>query len=191
MISTFTAYLRERFRPSIFGPATALLVTAALWATSTTRTRAMILESVAIAVLLLLQFRLWDDLEDRERDRAAHPDRVLVRGLLAPFRRALAALGLTNVALFAAIDSRAALTGLIVLDLTFWLAYRQLRPRLRDNFWRFQVLLLKYPAFVGLIAVGIGTPLPDRLAAAALAVYASACAYEFLHDRQPVLGASL
>jgi hypothetical protein len=80
---------------------------------------------------------------------------------------------------------------LIVLDLAFWLAYRRIRPRLRDSFWRFQVLLLKYPAFVGLIAVGIGTPLPDRLAAAALAVYASACAYEFLHDRQPVLGASL
>ena len=184
MIRDFTAYLRERFRPSIFGPTTALLVTAALWATGATRTSAMMLESVGLAALLLLQFRLWDDLEDRERDLAAYPDRVLVRGLPAPFRRALAALGLTNVALLGATGSRAALVGLMVLDLAFWVAYRRMRPRLSDGVWRFQVLLLKYPALVGLLAAAIGTPLPGRLAVAALATYASACVYEILHNRQ-------
>jgi hypothetical protein len=189
MIRDFGAYLRERFRLSIFGPAIALHVTGALWANGAAPEPAAILYCAGLATLLLLQFRLWDDLEDRERDRAAHPDRVLVCASPSPFRRLLAALCLVNVALMAATGSRSAPGGLALLNLAFWLAYRRMRPRLPDFVWRFQVLLFKYPAFVGLLAAAIGTPLSGRSIAAALAVYATACAYEVLHDRRIQIGA--
>ena len=35
------------------------------------------------ALLLLAQFRIWDDIADRLQDAIAHPDRVLVRATLS------------------------------------------------------------------------------------------------------------
>jgi hypothetical protein len=183
----FLAYLRERVRLAIYGPAVALHVAAALWATATRPTPASLARPVSLAVLLLLQFRLWDDLEDRERDRAAHPDRVLVRSQAAPFRLVLNALAIGNLALFAMAGSVAAVAGLAVLDLAFWLAYWRLRPQVPESVWRFHVLLVKYPAFVGLLALTTGALTAGRLLAAALLVYACACAYEAVHDRRALL----
>ena len=34
---------------------------------------------LALALALVMTFRIWDDLMDRERDRMKHPDRVVVR----------------------------------------------------------------------------------------------------------------
>lgn len=187
MTRLFVAYLRERVRPAIYGPAVALHVAAALWATATRPTPASLARPVGLAVLLLLQFRLWDDLEDRERDRAVDPDRVLVRSQAAPFRFVLNALAIGNLALCAIVGSVAAVTGVAVLDLTFWLAYRRLRPRVPEGVWRFHVVLVKYPAFVGLLAMTTGALTAGRLLAAALLVYACACAHEAVHDRRALV----
>lgn len=187
MTRLFVAYLRERVRLAIYGPAVALHVAAALWTTATRPTPASLARPVSLAVMLLLQFRLWDDLEDRERDRSVHPDRVLVRSQAAPFRVVLSALTIGNLALFAIVGSGAALAGLAALDLAFWLAYRRLRPRVPESVWRFHVVLVKYPAFVSLLATMTGAQTKGRLLAAALLVYACACAYEAVHDRRALL----
>src|SRR4051812_8921463 len=43
------------------------------------------LASVRVA-LLVLAFRIWDDLADREHDRRTHPERIMLRsGVTAPF----------------------------------------------------------------------------------------------------------
>jgi hypothetical protein len=188
MISVFAAYLRERFRFAVFGPAIASLVAAALWVNGNTPQLTTIVRCTGLAALLLLQFRLWDDLEDRESDQAAHPSRVLVCTSAAPFEFALAVLGCTNVALIAAIAPPLAIACLMVLYFAFWLAYRWLRPRIPNFVWRFQILLLKYPAFVVLLAAATGSAQSTRLITAMVATYASACAYEVLHNKRDALG---
>ena len=184
----FAAYAAERFRPAVFLPAIALHVLLALWAAGAEPTPRGLAAAAGVATLLLLQFRLWDDLEDRDRDRAAHPERVLASTTPAPFRRALVAIGLGNLVALAAAQTAAALTGLIVLDFAFFAAYR-LRARAPDHVWRFGVLLVKYPVFVGLVAAAAGAPRTLRLALAMAAMYAAAGVYEACHDRRRTTGA--
>ena len=187
MTRLFIAYLRERFPLAIYGLAIALHVAAALWATTTRPTLVSLARPVGFAALLLLQFRLWDDLDDRERDRAIHPDRVLVRSAPAPFRLALVALAIGNLTFLAIAGQVATTAGVALLDLAFWLAYRRLRPGVAESVWRFSVLLVKYPAFVVLLATTGGALAPDRLLVAVLGVYACACAYEALHDNRTLM----
>ncbi len=188
MTRLFAAYLVERFRPVVFLPAIALQLLLALGAVGAAPTPARLVPAAALATLLLLQFRLWDDLEDRHRDRVTHPERILVCASPAPFRRALAAIGLGNLVLCAAAPSAGALAGLVLLDAAFAAAYR-LRTRVSDHVWRFRVLLLKYPIFVGLIATTSGDPRPFHLALAMALMYAAACGHEAYHDRAGTIGA--
>jgi hypothetical protein len=191
MLETFAAYLRERFKPAIFGPAALVHTTAAAWAAGTSLGVVSIAATFGLALVLLLQFRLWDDLEDRERDRRLHPSRVLVRANPAPFRYACGLLAAANILLLVVAGSRGAVQGLACLNLFFWIAYGPVRGRLPDRIWRFQVLLIKYPVLVGVLATALGAPIRLRLFTAAVAVYVCACAYEALHDRQIPLGATL
>ena len=188
MTRLFAAYLVERFRPAVFIPAIALHLMLALWAAGAEPTAARLAAAAGLAALLLLQFRLWDDLEDRHRDRATHPERVLVVASPTPFRLALTVLGAANLVVLGAAPSAAAPAALAVLDIAFFAAYR-LRARVSDRFWRFCVLLAKYPAFVGLIAVATGAPRACRLALAMAAMYAAASGYEAHHDRHKESGA--
>lgn len=183
----FAAYLAERFHPAVFVPAIALHAVLALWAAEAEPTAARLAAAAGLVAPLLLQFRLWDDLEDRDRDRAAHPERVLVAAPPAPFRRALLAIGLGNLIVIAAAPAAATLSAaapaaLAVLDVVFFAAYR-LRARVSDRFWRFGVLLSKYPAFIGIVAMAAGAARAPRLALAMAAMYAAANGYEALHDR--------
>ena len=196
MTRLFAAYLAERFHPAVFVPAIALHVVLALWAAEAGPTAARLAAAAGLATLLLLQFRLWDDLEDRDRDRGAHPERVVVLAPPAPFRRALVVLGLGSFAALAAVAAAtptaaaptAAAAALAVLDVVFFAAYR-LRTHVSDRVWRFGVLLSKYPVLVSLIAVAAGAPRAPRLALAMAAMYAAASGYEALHDRRMRSGA--
>ena len=190
MMRLFAAYLRERFRPAIFIPAIVLHTVAALWANGIAPAPGIIIQSAGLIMLLMLQFRLWDDLEDREHDRTAHPERVVVRVDAKPFWRAVAALAALTMALLAARGSHAALAEMALLNVFFCIAYRAIRPRVPDFAWRFHILLLKYPAFVVLIATMNGAAPAERLTFAAFVIYGCACAYEALHNRRVVLGAT-
>jgi hypothetical protein len=182
-----TAYLRERFPLRMFGSAAIGIVAAAGWASRVTPTPATLIRATAFSALLLLQFRLWDDLEDRAHDSVAHPERLLVRAPAAPYRRALMCLALANVAL-CGIDVWPAAVEVALLDLVFYFAYRRTRRRTPNGVWRFVILLIKYPAFVVVLATFLGAPQPGRLAAAALAAYATACGYEALHGSRLFAG---
>ena len=141
----------------------------------------VVAQACVTIALLVLQFRLWDDLEDRDRDRVAHPERVLVRSRPAPFWRVLAGLAIGNVIL-ASFWSPGAAAGLAILNLAFWAAYRQMRPRVSDRAWCFILLPAKYPAFVWITAGTIGSPVSERVLPGLMFMWACAYWYEALHN---------
>jgi hypothetical protein len=183
----FTTYLRERFPLRIFGLAAIGIVTAAGWAGTATPAPGTLVYTTALSALLLLQFRLWDDLEDRAHDRTMHPERLLVRTPATPYRRALVGLALANVAL-CGLEGGSAAIEVALLDLVFYLAYRRTRRLVSAGVWRYSILLIKYPAFVVVLAALIGAPQRARLAVAALAAYSTACGYETIHGRRRCTG---
>ena len=171
------AYWRERFTPGRFVPAAVLLAMAATatsggggadWAIGT-----------GVALSLIAQFRLWDDLADRGRDRHTHPTRVLVTASATwPFVVQAIALAAINVALLSALEGAAAVRLLLALNAAA-AAYYVFRPPHR-TFGSDLVLLAKYPAFVLMLAGA--DPRPGRLWLALALTYAAACAFEIWHD---------
>jgi hypothetical protein len=135
-----------------------------------------------LAATLVAQFRLWDDLADRERDRREHPDRILPRATsLVPFHVLLAAAFAANVGLLVAFRPVWTVVLFLALNAVLLAWYGRLRGWVNRPRVHSLVLLLKYPAFVVLLA-GVATL---RLLAAAALVYLILCVYEFLHDLRP------
>ena len=182
-------YLAERVRPAVFLPALAGLWLAAVWAAGGSPGAGRSALSFALLGCALLQFRLWDDIEDLAHDRRAHPDRVLARAPSGPFRWLLGVLTIAALAIAAA-SGPAVLGTLCALDLMFLAAYRLVRPRVADGVWRYPLLLSKYPAFALVTAMAAGAVAdPARIVAVMAAVFAGACLYEALHDRRRPAGA--
>jgi hypothetical protein len=138
----------------------------------------------ALAAALILQFRLWDDLSDREHDRRTHPERVLPRARsLAPFQALLgAAAGLSLLLLGTAPADGARLTAFLALSGGL-LAWYRWRPSAGPTLGGAHLTLARYPVFVYLLT-GAGRELDTpRLLLAMGAVYLSFGTYELLHDR--------
>jgi hypothetical protein len=173
-----TRYWIERFPLYLFLPTAALLALAAQATVSPDAMRWA--RETAVALLLLAQFRLWDDIADRERDRVAHPGRTLIQAPgAAPFVLACLALATINAACVAAVGGFRGVSGLIALDaaaLVWYVGRPAQRTVARDL-----VLLSKYPAFVLVLAVG-STPALSDVGLPALGIYLAACAYEMWHD---------
>lgn len=175
-----SAYIAERLPARLVLPLAGLLALAATggeW--HSTRTLAA---DAGLALLLVAQFRVWDDLADRESDARAYPQRVLVTAAsVTPavlFCLGLAAASLTGMA----IRDGASSSVVIFLVVTGALAvlYARRGPRTTGGN---HVLLAKYPAIVLITAGGrVGTHSGGVLLAAA-AVYLGACVYETWHDR--------
>ncbi|MBE0619920.1 MAG: hypothetical protein IH605_04950 [Burkholderiales bacterium] len=136
----------------------------------------------ALLALLIAQFRLWDDLYDLAHDREHHAQRVLVRAAkLLPFRILLAvsfATGLGALVLVAEAERGIAYALLVAAFLTL---YRVLKRRPATRLLRTQLVLLKYPAFILIVAPH---PLQLRSLAAAMVLYLLLSAYD-AHDRTP------
>ena len=90
-------YLAERFQNRTYLPM-AVVIAGAASGGSLSGVRLGI--DAAFALLLLAQFRSWDDLADRGRDAVSHPDRVLVRAIsIAPIVAFSGALAILNICL--------------------------------------------------------------------------------------------
>ena len=175
---TIAAYASERFPVRLFAPAILLHATIAWWVAGSPLSTLPV--AISLIGLLFVQFRLWDDLEDVDRDRVAYADRVLVNSDRRAFRRVLVAL---LAATFAALAPEATAAGLFaVLLVVFVASYRVIRRWLSDLQWRYRLLLLKYPAFIWIVAARIGEP-TAQVAAGAVAAYLAASSYEFWHTR--------
>ena len=134
-----------------------------------------------LAFLLAAQFRVWDDLADRDYDAVVHPDRVLARSSgvrsVAALCVALGTAGATVVALRA--TPPRALVVLILLNAAVALCYavRRARSLVSDH-----VLLARYAAFVFIISSSSGPARASSLGLAMAAVFLALSLYEGLHD---------
>ena len=163
-----------RFAWTRFLPLAALLAWAALTAGDAGIAAAV--AALAIAVSLIAQFRLWDDLVDRGRDRAAHPERIVARAVSAtPFAQTVGLLFAANAIALAGVHGAPTLAGFLLLNATaaVWYAWHHERKLVHVL-----VLHLKYPAFVLLLSpAGAVAPL-----AGAAIVYAALVGYELLDE---------
>ena len=164
----------SRMRPALFAAAAAVVLAGA--AAGGTPSAGWALGAIPAALLLLFQFRLWDDLADAPRDRIEHPERYLPRcASTAVFRAALWTAAVANVAVIALFTGTGAALALLVLNGLF-LAWYRLPPKRRTGVPGTLVLLLKYPAFSALLAP---TPLdPAALVAGCAGVYLAICCHE-------------
>jgi 4-hydroxybenzoate polyprenyltransferase len=183
MGSALAAYLRTRLPAPRFGPLGLALVLAAL-AGGPVPGPGTLAWQAALATSLLLQFRLWDDLADRERDRRRHPGRVLVAARsLGPFHALHGAAAGAAVLLLATGPDpgrRLAVYGLLALALALW--YGPGRRRWPQPVLGYHVVLAKYPVFACLLGGGPAHPVPRLLAI--LSLYLGLCVYEVLHDAE-------
>ena len=164
LMTELRAYLRDRLPLARFGPLALLL---ALLGGAPKFER---VPMIGLALILIIVFRLRDDLADRSRDAIEHPDRVLVRASrLEPFELALR-LGLLAALVLITLSlglGRGA--SLLALALSFELGYRLNLPHRND--W----VLLKYPCFVILLS-------DDVTVAIVTLCYLSFAVFEYVDD---------
>jgi hypothetical protein len=180
-------YWFDRFLLSPFVPAALLLAFVASWAGSHDLGGFLLgcVVGAPIALLVLAQLRLWDDLADRDRDRREHPERVLCEANPAPFIATAVGLAIVNAWLLWSLGGPRfglKLLGLYGAVAVFYL----LRPH-HPTAVSTALLLAKYPALLLVLA-----PAPTdhvALAIAMLAIYASVFTYEVWHDPTGPLGA--
>jgi 4-hydroxybenzoate polyprenyltransferase len=177
------AYLRERFTARV--AALVPLLAGASLVPSPPTGLLDLLGRLALAGTLVAQFRLWDDLADRRRDRIDHPERVLSRARsLVPFWGLLVALLLFNLLAVGLSRPPEALAILVGCDAAFLAWYGFLRHWV-PVVLRAPFLLLKYPGFVYLLAARPDVPAGASLIAPLVLVYVVLCGYEWWHDPRP------
>jgi len=178
-IELLARYVETRLPARLFVPCAGFLVVAALAGGGPHGAKHLALTG-GLALLLLLHFRLWDDLADLPQDRLTHPDRVLVGApSLAPFRALLAALFLVNLTLIALQPGLWRLVLFLLLNAAAFLWYWRLRSLLSGRVLAYHVVVAKYPAFVLLLSARVEHPW--RLALGMALVYLSFTIYEVLH----------
>jgi hypothetical protein len=163
------AYARERIAGARV-PAVALFLAAAGFLVQPARGVADALLRVALVALLVVQFRLWADIADRDFERVRHPGRVLVRhrGRAGAFLAVLATLTVPIVALLCAFDDAARrIVAYGVLALAFAVVYGS-RTSSHGRVMRKAWLLLQYPGFV---LLAMPQPLAPHALVAAAVVY--------------------
>jgi 4-hydroxybenzoate polyprenyltransferase len=182
-IEELARYTRTRVPAKIYLPLALFLCTAAL-ADGQPMEPINLTLAFALAVSLLFQFRLWDDLSDREFDRLDHPERVLVKTSAVIFFWALVfAAFLLNFTLIAALTGpRWRLEAFMFLNVASLLWYPWLRKLCRNEIAGSHVVLGKYPIFIYLLSGESAATSSVRLALAMLLVYLCFCVYELLHD---------
>ena len=180
-------YVRERARLSVFVPLALVMAAMGRLTGGRVDRRTGVAEYVLAAItalLLMLAFRVWDDLADRSRDAREHPDRLtVVADSVAPltaFAFVLGTLGALSVALGLRAGPRLGAVAIAVAVLAAW--YR-MRPAATRAVVNAHVVLLKYP----LLAFAATPASPPTGALASL--YLVLCVYEIVDD--PALRASI
>ncbi len=179
------AYVRERFPLALYVPLAVLLAVAAEVGSGTQPLVPRVRDGL-LAWGLVFQFRLWDDLADRERDRRERPERVLSRARSPrPFHQLMAVAIAGNVLLFGLPrPSLPVFIGYVALQAVFAGWYAVMRHRVRWRIGAALVVLTKYPAFVALLAMPVGGAPAWRLPLAMAVVYLCFGVYELLHDER-------
>lgn len=174
------SYARERLM-ALRVAAGVVLVSSGAQVARGWRGPAALVVDISEACLLVVAFRVWDDLMDRERDRLRHPDRITVRCRSAnSLSVAAVILWVSAVSLVPLASDVRSLSLLLIWSLFLAVWYHERSSRsLRGN----RIVLLKYAVFT-VVLVGIEPALTIRGALTATTVYLSACVYEWAHDAE-------
>jgi hypothetical protein len=177
----FWQYLKTRFPAGVYLPSAVFLVTSGMTGGRTISLLGTIF-SFLPALTLQLQFRLWDDISDIDRDRKKHPDRVMARAqALRPFIILALALFTANCLLLVAQPGPPQRLAIFLLfNAVFLLWYRLLRGTLCNRILGYHVVLIKYPVIVFLLSGDGGDTWPLLLAMTI--VFLCFSIYEALHD---------
>lgn len=176
-------YLAQRARLSVFVPLSLLLAAAGrVFRADGFGAFDDFVMSAGIALALTLAFRVWDDMQDRDRDAVEHPDRVMASAPSStPFgvlSGALTAIGAAAIVATRPFEFPLEVITAASIVLHIW--YR-VRGNNRNNF----IVLLKYPAIAVAVAPAGAPPSPIAIAL----VYLVVCAFEAFDD--PALRASI
>ena len=171
-------YTRERLTPGRVLPAVLLVLAAVVAGSGWPGAKPFALDA-ALALALVISFRILDDLMDRERDRAAHPERVVVRAKsTAPLRHLSFVLVIVALVTLWRVGGPPPVALLVIYTIVLTMAYTWRGPR---SAMADRILLLKYGVFaLVLMDVAAASSLRGQLAAAA--AFVAACVYEWWHD---------
>jgi 4-hydroxybenzoate polyprenyltransferase len=181
-MSLLVAYARERLTPGRLLPAGCLVVLAALAGRGWTGIQAAATDAAG-AFGLVIAFRIWDDLMDRDRDRVRHPERVVVRASsssTAPLPAAAMVLAIAAAILVGLAHGPASVAVLAAYTAMLAASYATRGARSLVHEW---ILLLKYGVFASAL-MGIPAALTARGLASAAAGFAAACVYEWIDDAE-------
>jgi len=172
------AYARERLTTRRV-LAAGLLVLAATLAGRGWSSDAATAADIVAAFGLVIAFRMWDDVMDRERDRSRHPERVVVRAAsTTPLIAAAVTVAIGAVILVGVARGLASVGLVAAYSAVLAASYARRGPRSAIREW---ILLLKYGVFT-LALIGLPAALTPRALLSAGAAFAAACVYEWLHD---------
>lgn len=162
--------------------ALAVLLLFTAWSLSFPESAVEAVTDLVILSLLLLQFRLWDDLSDVESDRVEHANRVLVQcGRLSRFWLLMGGVGMLNIVLVAWQRPSESVVALLLLH-ALLLAWYSLSTRIGWRIANYHIVLAKYPVFVFIVSArslnGV-EPAPMTVMAC---VYLVLCLYEVCDD---------
>jgi 4-hydroxybenzoate polyprenyltransferase len=175
-------YTRERLTAARLLAAVLLVIIATLAGGGWSGSAALATDAL-LALALVVTFRIWDDLVDRDRDRLKHPGRVVVRATAsstAPLRAAGCILALGALITIHRVNGHDS-----ALLLWLYLALLGISYRLRGkrSAASERILLLKYGVFT-LALIGLPDAFSARGLSAAAAAFFAACVYEWWHDTE-------
>lgn len=175
-------YVASRFSPRLFVPLSLLLCIASRSLASVPASVFAI--NLLLALAMLFQFRLWDDLSDRKDDLTNHPDRLLCRvQSTVPFVILLIVMVGINIAAIASFFPARSLVVFLALNAVIAAWYGWLRRLSANSMVRSHVVLLKYPVFVLVMTPEDISGCSSISVSAVLGlVYLCLCCYELLHD---------
>ena len=181
-IELVTGYLGTRFQVHLYLPCAAFLAIAGLSGGQTLSPPGMAWTGM-LALMLLLQFRVMDDLGDIRHDRLAHPERVMAKAAsLAPFYLMLCGSFAANLVLVTMQQGPERRLGVfLLLNAVAILWYSCFRRALTGKILGYHIVLGKYPVFVYLLSGNGYRTWP--LILAICFVYIIFSIYEGLHDR--------
>ena len=178
-------YWRERYPVGVFLPFAILIAAAGSAAGGSLPTVRGAVIGCVLAYMLVLVFRIGDDLADLPGDRLRHPSRVLVQASnLSPIVAVALVIAIAAILIMLS-QSRpgARIAAFFAISLFLGLWY-QMRARLRaGSLAGAHVVLLKYPV-ISLLTCANWDHLTIRTALPSFgALYFGLCIYEQIHDR--------
>ncbi len=179
--SDLRGYLRTRLLTAPMAALLALLLSAVCFQSLPT-SLSQASYAVGLGFVLIVQFRLWDDLADFDKDKREHPMRVICttqhRRAFQLLRLLMTAITLLLLVISGSVKAFIALS-LLVIFMAALYAFPQRRAwPLMD----YHLVLLKYPTLVLTVVLFTnGTPRTSQIIMACV-VYLLLCSYEVFHD---------